>query len=105
MRYSVVALALLALVACGAEEEIITGPVDTKPSCSSGLVANDYGYCVSAEPYACGWKRNNPGALRAGGSRVGDVVENLKLVDQCSEEVELWDFYGEYDILWMTAAW
>ena len=105
MRILVLATALAALVACGSAEENTTDPVDSRPACSTGLTVNDYGNCVSDVPYACGWKRNNPGALRAGGNSVGDVVANLKMVDQCSEEVELWDFYGEYNILWLSAAW
>ena len=55
--------------------------------------------------YSCGWKRNDPGTLVSTGNEVGDVIANMTLVDQCGEEVELWDFAGEYHILWMTAAW
>lgn len=55
--------------------------------------------------YACGWKRNDPGDLVATGAAEGDVIENLALVDQCGEEVSLWDFARAYHILFMTAAW
>ena len=55
--------------------------------------------------YACGWKRNDPGNLVSTGAAVGDVIENLELVDQCGEEIALWDFAQAYHILFMTAAW
>ncbi len=55
--------------------------------------------------YACGWKRGDPGNLTSTGSSVGSVIANISLVDQCGEQVSLWDFYGKYHILWMTAAW
>lgn len=55
--------------------------------------------------YACGWSRGDPGDLVATGGQVGDTVENLVLVDACSEEVPLWDLAGPYRILWMTTAW
>ena len=55
--------------------------------------------------YACGWKRNDPKNLVSTGAAEGDVIENLRLVDQCGEEIALWDFAQEYHILFMTAAW
>lgn len=55
--------------------------------------------------YACGWGHNDPGDLASEGAGIGDVIANLTMVDQCGEDVELWDFYGEYHILFMTAAW
>ena len=55
--------------------------------------------------YACGWEHNDPGNLESNGSEVGDVVANIQLVDQCGEMVDLWDFHGEYHVLYMTAAW
>jgi hypothetical protein len=55
--------------------------------------------------YRCGWGRNDPGDLVSTGAEVGDVVANLKLVDQCKEEINLWDLAGEYHILFMTAVW
>jgi len=103
MRNVLLALSVLTLGACGAEKSS-PEPLDAKDACSNGMIVNDYGNCVSAVPYTCGWKRNNPGALESTGSSIGDVVANLSLVDQCSEKVELWDFYGEYNILWMTGA-
>jgi hypothetical protein len=55
--------------------------------------------------YECGWPHGDPGTLVATGDDVGDVPENLGFVDQCGEDVALWDFHGEYHILFMTAAW
>jgi hypothetical protein len=55
--------------------------------------------------FACGWIRGDPGDLESTGSEEGDVIANLDFFDQCEEEVALWDFAGEYHILWMTASW
>lgn len=67
--------------------------------------------CVSSpldadeQCYACGWEHNDPGNLVSTGADYGDVVANVQLPDQCDEVVDLWDFYGEYHVLYMTAAW
>ena len=55
--------------------------------------------------FACGWIRNDPGDLVSTGTSEGDVIANMDFVDQCEEQVALWDFAQEYHILWMTAAW
>jgi hypothetical protein len=55
--------------------------------------------------FDCGWVRSDPGDLESSGSSEGDVIANLDFIDQCGEEVQLWDFAEEYHILWMTAAW
>jgi hypothetical protein len=55
--------------------------------------------------YACGWPHNDPGTLEATGDEEGDTIANIEFWDQCGEEVELWDFSGEYHILFMTAEW
>jgi hypothetical protein len=55
--------------------------------------------------YGCGWAQNDPGDLVSTGSEVGDVIANLDLVDQCGDNVQLWDLAGEYHILFMTASW
>lgn len=55
--------------------------------------------------YACGWLRNDPGTLSGTGTAIGDTVDNLSLVDQCGDAVDLWDFAGEYHVLFMTGAW
>jgi len=39
------------------------------------------------------------------GAGEGDVMVNLAMIDQCGEEVTLWDFAQEYHILFITAAW
>ena len=57
------------------------------------------------QPYACGWAHNDPGNLESTGSEVGDVMNSVSLVDQCGEMVDLWDFYGEYHVLYMTSGW
>ena len=54
--------------------------------------------------YACGWKRNDPGDLVGTGTALGDTMPNFSLVDQCGETVSMYDFVGEYHILYMTAG-
>ena len=54
---------------------------------------------------ACDWGNNDPGTLTATGSDLGDTIANIELVDQCGAVNNLWDFYGEYHVLYMTAAW
>ncbi len=70
------------------EVDCLSDPLDAEEAC-----------------YACGWDRNDPGNLVSDGNEVGDVMGNYKLPDQCGEKVDLWDFYGEYHILYLTAAW
>lgn len=55
--------------------------------------------------YACGWKHNDPDRLVSGGSGIGDIIDNRSLPDQCGDSVALWDLYGEYHIMYLTAAW
>lgn len=55
--------------------------------------------------YLCGWDRNDPGDLVSRGSDVGDVIDDSRLHDQCGERVSVWDFHGEYHVLYRTAAW
>ncbi|MCP4805723.1 MAG: hypothetical protein GY884_10295 [Proteobacteria bacterium] len=55
--------------------------------------------------YACGWGHGDPGDLVGTGNDEGDTLHNLELVDQCGETVPMWDFAGEYHILFLTAAW
>ena len=55
--------------------------------------------------YACGWGKRDPGTLAATGSDFGDTIENVQLTDQCGETINMWDFYGEYHVLYLTAAW
>lgn len=55
--------------------------------------------------YACGWQHNDPGTIVSTGATQGSVMAEVKLVDQCGEEFSLYDMFGSYFILWMTAAW
>ncbi|MFT5582585.1 MAG: hypothetical protein ACI9VR_000161 [Cognaticolwellia sp.] len=55
--------------------------------------------------YACGWQRSDPNTLVSDGAEIGDVVANAQMIDVCEDMVDLWDFHGEYHILYRTAAW
>lgn len=55
--------------------------------------------------YQCGWKHGDPGSIVPTGADTGHVMNDVELIDQCGEPVSLWDFYGAYHILYMTAAW
>jgi hypothetical protein len=70
------------------ELECVSDPLDESEAC-----------------YACGWEHNDPGDLVSEGKKSGDVIADIELVDQCGEMVDLWDFHGEYHVLYMTAAW
>ncbi len=93
-----------------AEQELGTDP-EMVDSDGDGYSDADELDCVSdptnadEQCYACGWEHNDPGDLVSTGSDYGDVVANLELPDQCNEVADLWDFHGEYHILYMTAAW
>ncbi len=54
--------------------------------------------------YTCGWKHNDPDRLESNGAAIGDTIGNAQLTDQCNDSVSLWDFYGEYHVIYMTAA-
>ena len=71
----------------GAEQDCVSDPLDSEEVC-----------------YACGWAHNDPGNLESLGAEVGDTIANIQLIDQCQEEVDLWDLAGEYHIVFMTAA-
>ena len=92
------------------EEALGTNPLNADTD-GDGFADNEEIDCVSnpADPneqcYACGWEHNDPGNLVSNGSEVGDVMGSISLVDQCGEMVDLWDFYGEYHVLYLTAAW
>ena len=72
----------------GDEVECVSDPLDASEQC-----------------YACGWRHGDPGDLVSTGAGLGDVVENVPFLDPCEEVVDLWDFAGEYHILFVTAAW
>lgn len=94
----------------GEEAELGTDP-NAADSDSDGITDCDEIACVSnpSDPaevcYACGWKHNDPGTLVSTGTTEGSVIANVDLIDQCTEPVKLWDFAGEYHILYLTAAW
>ena len=60
---------------------------------------------VDEQCYECGWYRGDPGTLESTGADIGDTIENIAMTDQCGELVDLWDFAGEYHVLFLTAAW
>lgn len=70
------------------EVECVSNPLDEDEQC-----------------YECGWAHNDPGDLVSEGLDIGDTMGSIELVDQCGEMVDTWDFYGEYHVLYMTAAW
>ena len=92
------------------EVELGTDP-ENPDSDGDGFTDNEEVDCVSdptngdEQCYACGWEHNDPGNLQSDGANVGDVVANLQMVDQCGDMVDLWDFHGEYHVLYQTAAW
>ena len=50
--------------------------------------------------YACGWPRNNPGDLVLDYTLAeGSTFPDVRLEDQCGDQLELWDLYGHYLIL------
>lgn len=93
-----------------AEQELGTD-AERADSDGDGLSDKEELDCVSnpldaqEQCYGCGWEHNDPGDIASTGSAVGDVMANLQLEDQCGEVVDTWDFYGEYHVLYMTAAW
>jgi hypothetical protein len=97
-------------LADGEEVGIGSDPL-ASDSDSDGLSDFDEVACVSSpvdaaeQCYACGWPHNDPGTLISEGAALGDVIGNMTAIDQCGEEVELWDFAQEYHILYLTAAW
>ena len=92
------------------EEALGTDP-DLADSDGDGLSDKEEIDCISdplnadEQCYECGWPHNDPGNLVSTGNAEGDVIDNIKMVDQCGEMVDIWDFHGEYHILYMTAAW
>ena len=97
------------LDAC-AEEALGTDPTRADTD-GDGVLDGDEADCVSdpldadEQCYACGWAHHDPGTLEATGSDIGDVIENLVLVDQCGEQMDLWDRHGQWTVLFMTTEW
>ncbi|MBX3131307.1 MAG: hypothetical protein KF718_31595 [Polyangiaceae bacterium] len=99
-RVELLVLSALALLGCGAEDE--------RPRLTHADAGPDVDVDANYEakaPYACGWAHGDPGNLESTGAEEGDVIENVPLVDQCGETVPLWDFAGQYRMLFMTTVW
>jgi len=60
---------------------------------------------INEKCYACGWKHDDPHTIMPNGAAIGSVMNDINLTDQCGDEVSVWDFHGQYFILYMTAAW
>ena len=130
MRYAAGLLASLVLLSCGSGEKNCSTELDADGDgvfdCDEEALGTDPlnadsdgdGFtdaaeldCVSdplnAEEvcYACGWAHNDPGDLVSEGAEESDILADVQLIDQCGEGVDLWDFHGEYHILYLTAAW
>ena len=120
----------LLLVSCGTKEEVCDPELDSDSDgvfdCDEEALGTDPlnadsdgdGFSDAAERdcvsdplnaeevcYECGWAHNDPGDLVSQGAEQNDVLADVQLVDQCGERVDLWDFHGEYHILYLTAAW
>ena len=55
--------------------------------------------------YACGWSRADSSGLSSTGAELGDTIADITLHDQCGDEVQLYDFSGQWNIAFITAAW
>lgn len=55
--------------------------------------------------YACGWKRADSSGLSSQGAELGDTIADMPLHDQCGDQVQLYDFAGQWNIAFLTAAW
>lgn len=92
------------------EAELGTDP-ELADTDGDGVDDNDEIECGSLptdpedECYECGWKQKDPGNLVSTGADIGDVMDDASFPDQCGDWIRLWDFWGEYHILYMTAAW
>jgi hypothetical protein len=60
---------------------------------------------VDTEPVPCGWPGEDPGNLTGVGNQPGDTFTNLAVVDQCLNEINLWDVAGVWHMLYITGAW
>ena len=118
-------LVLLSLIGCGPdltsdddgdgltyEEEIDLGTdPDVADSDADGMDDGTEVDCVSdpldvnEQCYTCGWTHTSPDNLDNIGANNGDTVTNLSFIDQCGENMPMWDLYGEYHIMLITATW
>jgi hypothetical protein len=72
----------------GEEIDCLSDPADASEGC-----------------FECGWRRGDPGGLMSTGIARDDVIANIAFVDQCGEDISMWDFADQYSILYMTTAW
>lgn len=91
-------------LAAGTDPKLADGDGDGSSDCDEVACGSDPSN-AQEKCYACGWKRNDPQNLVSDGAGVGNVVNNIELPDQCGDQVSLWDFHGQYFIMYMTAAW
>ena len=91
-------------LAAGTDPKLVDGDGDGASDCDEVACGSDP-KSAQEKCYACGWKRNDPKNLVSDGAGIGNVVNNIELPDQCGDQVSLWDFHGQYFIMYMTAAW
>ena len=108
----------LSVIACSPPEGVTVGPGDADqgitgapgptgdpgPIDSFGPPADG----AAASPYRCGWRVPAPavaGSAAPMGPMVGDTIANLLLVDQCGDEVPLWDLADGWQVVYLTTAW
>ena len=102
---------MLASAACGGVQDGAASPASLTDPDGDGFENDEEAACgsdpESAEStcYECGWRRGDPGDLVAGDASEGQTVPNVTVVDACGARVPLWDFAGEYHVLFLTAAW
>jgi len=52
------------------------------------------------QPYTCGWPMEDPGTLALDYSlAIGETFPNVRLADQCGDQLALWDLYGRWLVL------
>jgi hypothetical protein len=91
-------------LAAGTDPKLVDGDGDGASDCDEVACGSDPSN-AQEKCYACGWKRSDPKNLVSDGAGVGNVINNIELPDQCGDQVSLWDFHGQYFIMYMTAAW
>lgn len=65
-----------------------------------GSILLDDPWAPRPEPYSCGWECEDPGDLVLDYAlAIGSTFPNVRLRDQCDDQVDLWDFYGSYLVL------
>lgn len=70
----------------------------TRATDATATVADPSG--AITEPYTCGWPQNSPGGPNPSWDVAdGQLFPNVRMVDQCGEPVDLWDFRGYYLVI------